>query len=501
MTLRPTDSVLLIGLLCGIVFPTTISAQQSPREPRYKLIDLGTFGGPHSAVGGSQTIVLNNRRVLVGGADTSIEDPFSPLCFDFEYCFVEHAFRWHDGFLRDLGLLPSGSSSVAYAINQSGLVVGWSQNGLIDPITGVPEYVPAVWSRGRINDLGTFGGAFGVCTAVNDHGFVVGTAENSTADPFRLADFLSDPNISTAPNSTQLRAFGWRGRKIFDLGDLGGPGAIPLFVNNRGQVAGTSFTSSTPGPLGFPPLEPFLWHDGVMTSLGTLGGTFGIAAKVTNQGQVVGDSDLEGDSSQHGFSWKNGVLTDIGTLGGNFSTAKWVNESGEVVGYATNEAGLIRAFRWKHGYMRDLGAVDSDPCSTAWSVNEAGQIVGNSAPECDFSLERAFLWEKGQIFNLNTFVPAGWDLYLFEADFINDRGDITGPAVLPNGDKHQYLLLRCGANDFEGCTEPNKHGATSVRNNDFKRPTNHQGNNRLLDSGYVSRIRDRLQRIRSQSSE
>jgi probable HAF family extracellular repeat protein len=60
---------------------------------------------------------------------------------------------------------------------------------------------------------------------------------------------------------------------------------------------------------------------------------------------VVGDSDLEGDSTQHGFSWKDGVLTDIGTLGGDFSTAKWVNESGEVVGYATTKNGLKKAFR------------------------------------------------------------------------------------------------------------------------------------------------------------
>jgi probable HAF family extracellular repeat protein len=125
-----------------------------------------------------------------------------------------------------------------------------------------------------------------------------------------------------------------------------------------------------------PPLNPFLWHHGVMIDLGTLGGTVGVAAKVTNRGQVVGDSDLEGDSMQHGFSWKDGVLTDIGTLGGHFSTAKWVNESGEVVGYATTKNGLEKAFRWRNGHMKDLGAVDGDLCSVAWSINEAGQIVG-----------------------------------------------------------------------------------------------------------------------------
>jgi probable HAF family extracellular repeat protein len=489
MNFRPISSVLLISFVCIVCFTKAISAQQILPEPRYKLIDIGTFGGPHSAVGGSQTIVLNNRRMLVGGADTSTDDPFAPLCFDFDYCFVEHTFRWHDGHLRDLGALPGGSSSVAYAINQFGLIVGWSQNGLIDPITGVPAYVPTVWSRGRIIDLGTFGGAFGVSTAVNDRGFVVGTAENATADPFRLADFLSDPNLWSAPNSTELRAFGSFGRKIFDLGDLGGPGAIPLFVNNRGQVAGTSFTSSTPGPLGIPPLEPFLWQDGVMTSLGTLGGTQGVAAKATNQGQVVGDSDREGDVAveQHGFSWRGGVLTDLGTLGGTFSTAKWVNESGEVVGFASTAEGTFRAFRWKNGHMRNLGSIENDLCSVAWSINEAGQIVGGSDPQCDFSAERASLWENGHVFDLNAFVPSDSTLYLLEADFINDRGDITGPALLPNGDVHQYLLLRCSARDFDGCKESDKRGATFAQNTTLKHHVSME-RSKIMDGHYVSRF-------------
>jgi len=90
---------------------------------------------------------------------------------------------------------------------------GWSQNGLVDPITGVPAYVPTVRSRGWVVDLGTFGGAFGGSTAANERGSVVGTAEKSTPDPFRLADFLNDRDLLSAPNSTELRAFGWFGEE------------------------------------------------------------------------------------------------------------------------------------------------------------------------------------------------------------------------------------------------------------------------------------------------
>lgn len=396
---------------------------------------------------------------------------------------MEHAFLWQTGVLNDLETLPGGYSSFAYAVNAHGLVVGWSQNGALDPLTGVPEYVPTAWRKGQIIEIGTLGGAFGQAAAVNDFGFVVGGAENGTPDHFGFADQFG------IAGSTELHAFGWSNdRGLFDLGTLGGPGAVALSVNSHEQVAGTSFASGVPGPTGFPPLDPFLWSHGVMIDLGTLGGPFGLAAKVTNHGQVVGDSDLEEDVTQHGFSWRDGILTDIGTLGGAFSTAKWVNEAGEVVGYASNEKGQNRAFRWKNGKMHDLGTVDTDVCSAAWSINEAGQIVGNSAPTCSFAEERAFLWEKGQIFDLNTFVPLASDLYLVEADFINDRGDITGSAVLPGGDVHQYLLLRCGPSDDSEarsglCMEAEQNSALRVA------PAYARVKVNRLDRDYASRIR------------
>jgi hypothetical protein len=43
--------------------------------------------------------------------------------------------------------------------------------------------------------------------------------------------------------------------------------------------------------------------------------------------------------------------------------------------------------------------------------------------------------------DLNTLVPPGSKMHLVEAEYINDRGEIAGFGVLPNGDGHAFLLI------------------------------------------------------------
>jgi probable HAF family extracellular repeat protein len=437
-----TISIAAIALLGVLASPTRSAAQQAAR---YRLIDLGALGGPssyfYSAFGEVGNLAVNSRGVATGFADTPIPDPNAPNCFG--DCHVTHTFQWQNGVLTDLGALPGVNSSGPNDMNSDGEVTGISQNGQIDPITGFPEFVAVVWQNGEITNLGTFGGNFSYGAKVNSRGQVAGQAQNAIPDPFSLFGA-----------GTQTRAFLWQGGVLQDLGTLGGPDAMANFVNEAGRVCGCSYTNSTPNPVtGLPTLDPFLWENGTMLDLGTLGGTLGCAGLVNDQGQVIGGSNLAGDIFTHGFLWARGALTDLGTLGGDNSFANGINDVGEVVGKADLPSSLTHdAFLWKDGVMTDLGTQDGDPCSNALHVSATGQIVGGSS-DCHAFLH-AFLSDSGgPLIDLNAFVPPGSNLTLTVANSINDRGEISATATLPNGDLHAVLLVPCGPDDTVGCQD------------------------------------------------
>lgn len=120
------NAITLVPVI-AILASLGLSAQSAEHEhrrahPRFKLIDLGTLGGPHSygSTSGDGFRMLNNSGVVASLADTDEPDPNAPnFCFNTD-CFMAHAFQWKDGLKTDLGALPGMNSSAAGSINERG---------------------------------------------------------------------------------------------------------------------------------------------------------------------------------------------------------------------------------------------------------------------------------------------------------------------------------------------------------------------------------------------
>jgi probable HAF family extracellular repeat protein len=472
MRLRTATQIKAATLSIALLIPALLWAQDSQNArhhpPQYKLIDMGTFGGPGSfGQDPSLPKPLNNRGILVGGAETTAADPNFPNVCLFCGSNIFHALQYRDGVRTDLGALPGANSSLANWVSDSGIVAGWSENGAIDPLLGLPEIEAAIWKHGQVIALGTLEGGYeSVALAVNDRGEVAGVSSNLVPDPF-------------GPLGTENRIFLWQDGSMRDIGTLGGPDAgflglnTGVAMNEAGQIVACSYTGATANPVTeTPTLNPFLWEHGTMHDLHNLGGTSGCAMFVNNHGQVVGYSNLAGNLQFHPFLWEHGEMKDLGTFGGNNGFALWISEAGHVVGRADvtaictacdNQLQLHHPFFWANGTLTDLGLLGNDTAGTAYSVNSKDQVVGiskqcthiNTDDGCDGPVQHAFLWEDGSLFDLQDLIADDSEITLSGATDINERGEIFASGVLPNGDGHLLLLIPCDGDHLglEGCND------------------------------------------------
>jgi probable HAF family extracellular repeat protein len=477
-----------LGLIAALALPLASFAQDTeatskPKHHHYKVVDLGTLGGPQSflnAEGVPQfpgSAVLNRGGAVAAIGDTSSPDPFNPFCYGSD-CDVMYAFHWQDGVQTNLGVLPQNPaagaqapcldcawSSWAFWISDNGLVAGESENNAIDPLVGAPSSLAVLWKDGKIINLGTLGGNESVAGAVNNRGEVAGAALNSISDPF--PGRYPDSGYFIFGNGTESHAFLWRDGKMQDLGTLGGPDSAAFLLNERGQVAGASdvdFTSNV--VTGGPTVHPFLWQHGKMFDLvahapaGMFGGTYGSVSGLNDRGQVTGTMNLTGDLTWHSFLWDEGEITDLGTLGGSITTAEGLNNAGHVVGRSDvaalceacppgDQKQLHHPFIWKNGVITDIGLLPGETAGTAYCVNAMDQVVGQTAlctkvnpnDSCESLHYHGFLWESGSIVGLQTLILPGSNFTVTDAVNINDRGEIVGIGALPNGDQHVILLI------------------------------------------------------------
>jgi probable HAF family extracellular repeat protein len=302
-----------------------------------------------------------------------------------------------------------GGAVYANAINRDGTVAGTLFPGPFG------QYHGFTWRNGTLTDLGPgTGGPEYVSAAdgINDKDVVVG---------FMGVDLYEPPHAFARPRE-----------KLRDMGTGFGTGSKSNArdINNKGEIVGARGSEQAA------PENAFIYRDRQFIDLGTLGGSsdipFGtnsVAYAINNKSQVVG-SALPPTYPLHAFIWQDGVMQDLGTLGGNqeATEARAINEAGHVAGSSPNAAGSIRAFLWINGKMRNLGTLGGR-YSYAYGMNDRGQVVGLSATPNSPPLNagRAFVWQGGQMVDLNTVVTnLPRDVTLENAAAINDKGVIVG---------------------------------------------------------------------------
>jgi uncharacterized membrane protein len=292
------------------------------------LTNLGSLAGPG---GWSNAYAINDAGQIVGSTYNP-DGSLSASAFLLTPEDTDHdgsPDRWyrddnHDGVNDLMVALPSlnGAASVAYDINNSGVVVGMSGSQAV------------LWTNGQIIRLGS-PASYCYATSINDAGQVVGASDNFA--------FLLNPKDTNGDGRPDLWYQDANNDGANDLmvrvGDWGPPYGSAAAINASGQVVGTDgdfaflFTPSAP-------------------------------------------NGTSGNLDHFGF-YSNFYPSDVGASGLVVGAYQWSSDGGDTGGSSAGSEAML----WQNGQpfnLADLLPADSGLTSlySADAINDSGWIVG-----------------------------------------------------------------------------------------------------------------------------
>ena len=277
-------------------------------DVRYRLVPLGTLGGNSSFARD-----VNNERQVTGNSSITA-NASNPL----------QGYRWQNGVMTGLGVVPgtgSNNFSRGFALNDSGIVVGESDNNVSKAFR---------WENGSIVNIGTLGGSSAVAHGISSLGQIVGSSSNGTVSkPFIRENGVMVPLptlAGTAASTGRAWSISPDGRYIAGLSRVTD---VPSLTH------ATLWERQANGSYRAIDLDALADQD-----------NFSQAYSVNNSGTVVGSSVVGKVSPTsttdlyHGFYSIEDELVDIGILNNRptwrHSEAKDVNQEGAFVGYVAN---------------------------------------------------------------------------------------------------------------------------------------------------------------------
>jgi len=194
-----------------------------------------------------------------------------------------------------------------------------------------------------------------------------------------------------------------------------GPYFYPTAINDHGQVVGSDVRVPGYGPA-------LMWQDGTVTELG-----IGQGHDINNQGVAVLGVPVPGLGTPGPvILGRDGVRTDLGMRygwGGDFRHEFSINDAGQVVGQeridTTGSDG--RAFIWEGGTVTYLDLGFPATLSSAHAISNAGHVVGWYSD--GLYSNGGFLWKDGRVTLLGS-----------PAVSVNDCGQVLMGGVWTDGD-------------------------------------------------------------------
>ena len=215
--------------------------------------------------------------------------------------------------------------------------------------------------------------------------------------------------------------------------------AVPL-PSLPGQMSGEAIATNVQGHIvgwaGSSRIHAVVWIRGEVSQLTLPLGPSSVARSINNNDVIGGWMGLHPGIDSHAFLWADGKVLDIGTIPNGTGTVAGLNDRGDVAGWgvAPDPSGsgtISRGFHWYGGRMTIIDPLPGYARSAALDVNNSSVVVGGSWISST-AFDHGFLWQNGELFDLNDLVPQGSPEVLL-ANAINDSGQIAAMGLDDEG--------------------------------------------------------------------